>query len=192
MESSKKTSAIAKHYPTIASTLALVIALTGAGAYAAKHLISGKQIKNNSIKPSKVKFPAARQVKPGAAKAGSVAHTSVGTSYQQVFVAGTYQKGTDASVLQITWTGTAGAGFSPCVFQLRVDGQPPAGGGGEVYVQNSNTVSVSNQALFSGLKTGSHEVAIFARAINGGDYPCTVGGDPGGIAQTVNAAELVQ
>jgi hypothetical protein len=109
---------------------------------------------------------------------------------------GTYMKGTADSTLQVTWTGTATAGFSPCVFQLRVDGKPPTGGGGEIFIPNGgSSFSVSDQGLFSGLPAGQQEVEIFARipAVYGGaDYPCTVGGDTGDIAQTVNAAELVQ
>lgn len=46
--------------------------------------------KNNSIKPSKVKFPVARPVTPPGEHAASVAHVSVGAQYGQVAVMGTY------------------------------------------------------------------------------------------------------
>lgn len=183
-------------YATIASTLALLVALTGVGAVAAGklNLISGKQIKNNSIRAKKVKFPKATPVRPGGARASRViAQKSVSDQYEQVAVMGTYAKRDPTSVLQLTWTGTARADFSPCIFQLRVDGQPPIGGGGEVYVQNSNTVSVSAQGLFTALSPGPHEVAVYARLpVAGGSHPCTVGPEHAQIAQTVNAAELIQ
>jgi len=41
---------ISKWYPHVASTIALVVALTMGGAYAANNLIGSKQIKNGSIK----------------------------------------------------------------------------------------------------------------------------------------------
>jgi hypothetical protein len=181
-----------RHYPTIASTLALVIALTMGGAWAASHLISGKQIKNNSIKAKKVKFPRARPLGPPA-HAAAKAHASVSDQYSQVADLGSYSKSDPTSVLQVTWTGPVSTDFDPCVFQLRVDGQPPAGGGGgEVLVQNSTTLSISDQALFSGLGVGNHEVSVWARIRDvGPNYPCTVGGTNPSVPQTANAVELV-
>lgn len=188
---------VVQHLPIVISCLALGIALVGVGPTLAKRagLISGKQIKNNSIKAKKVKFPRAQRVRPGGARAAKViAHTSVGEQYQAVSVMGTYDKADATSTLQITWTGPAQS-YAPggCVFQLRVDGQPPSEGGSEYFIAGGNA-NITTQALFPGIATGTHEIEVFAKSVNSGgaDYPCVVGPPEVPIPQTVNAVELVQ
>lgn len=192
---------IVRHYSTIASTLALAIALTGAGAWAAGKITS-EDIKNgtirkvdlrkNAVTPQKVKFPRARAIQGAGASAAAAA--TVADTFEPVAQMGTYKKLDAGSVLQVTWSGTADSGDLACIFQLRVDGQPPAGGGGEVYLRSGATLSVSVQALFSGLGAGEHSVEIYARMpdFSGTEYPCTVNPPAAQIEQTVNAAELVQ
>ena len=196
----------AKWYPTVASTVALVIALTGTAAWATGHLqkVTSKRIKNGAVRTvdlhsgavtaAKAKFPVAKQLRSTPRQPRSTGATaSVGNTYQPAANFGAYDKTDPTSVLQVTWTGTAAGGFSGCNFQVRVDGQPPAGGGAEIYVPNGGSAySVSDQGLFTGLPPGSHQVQIYAKAINPGDYPCTVGPAEAQVSQTVNVAELVQ
>jgi hypothetical protein len=166
----------------IAITAIVVVLVSGVGVpYAKKHLINGKQIKKGTITGKQVKFPAAHRVSLGA-RAGARKTSAFG---------GNYVKGDPNSVLQVTWSGTASADFSPCLYTLTVDGKQAPGGGGQAYVQNSQTVNVSVQALFPGLAVGPHDIAISGVSINApGVYPCALGGY--GIDTTVNAAELVQ
>ena len=103
----------------------------------------------------------------------------------------TYEKVEAASLLEVTWTGSASAGFSPCQFQVRVDGQAPAPGGGVIYVQNGSIEgNVSVTATFENLPAGPHAVAIFARSIIAGQA-CTVGPNEAQVAQTFLIAEQV-
>jgi hypothetical protein len=199
---------LTRHYSAIASTLALIVALTGVGAATAGklHLISGKHIKNNSISGAKVKnnsisgakvsFPAATPIGPGGAKAAAVqAAKSVGDQFALVAEMGAYTKADPASVLQISWTGTVGSPTgAPCIFQLRIDGKPPSGGGGEVYT-NTGGQSIAVQSLFSGIALGARQVQVFARSLptasGATDSPCVVSPPETQIPQTVNAVELV-
>lgn len=116
----------------------------------------------------------------------------VGTEFTLVDEVGAYVKEDPTSKLQIAWTGSASAGFSPCQFQLRVDGAAATSGAGVVYVQNSSTLSVSDTALFEGLGAGAHQVQVFARSTQPGQaFPCTVGPSEAGIDQTFVVTEEV-
>lgn len=103
--------------------------------------------------------------------------SEVGTTFEPVDTAGTYNKEDPSSVLSVEWTGTAAAGFSPCIFQLRVNGQPPSGGGGEAFVANGNTIGVSDSALFPGVLEGLVTIEVWAKATLSSnlEFPCTVG-----------------
>lgn len=179
-------------YANTVSTVALVVALTGTAAVA-KHggLIGTRDIRKNAVTPAKVKFPRPQRVS-GPARARVAAYGMTG-DFQPLEEIGTYVKvaGTD---LQVTWSGTARslAYAGGCIFQLRVKGQPPAGGGGEAYV-NQGTESVSVQGIFPGLPEGEYPVEIWARVEHPYDPArdsCELGG--AGIAQTVNALEVVR
>lgn len=196
-----------KHnYSVIASTLALVVALTGTGALAAG-LVGSKEIKNHSIKakdlhrgavitktikagavtPQSVNMPAPKQFAPAAR-----ASASADDPFQLAETAGTYDKLAPDSVLQVSWSGVLQAGFSPCIFELRVDGQPSANSGGDIYVLNSNTQSVSVTSLFPGLPPGQHTVQIYKRSASPGyEDQCVVSPADPGIPATVTAQEIV-
>jgi len=103
------------------------------------------------------------------------------------------EKTDPTSQLHVSWTGSASAGFRPCIFELRVDGQPAGNGAGQLFVANGSTLSVSATALFSSLPPGPHTIEIWARSPEGSDpiYPCTVGPVEAGISQTFVVDEIV-
>jgi len=110
----------------------------------------------------------------------------------RITTVGSYRKMVADSVLEVSWTGSTATDSLPCVFQLRVDGQPGARSGGEIYVANSSVLSVSSTALFEGIGVGEHEVSIWARIPNypgDTDSKCTVGPAFAGIPQTVIVSE---
>lgn len=121
--------------------------------------------------------------------ASSAVIADVGEQYARVATIGNYVKSDPTSALEVTWTGTAGAAFSPCHFQLRVDAQP---GGGEVFVGTS-AVSASATALFEGLPAGSSSIEVWAKHVQGGgsEGDCTLGPENAGIAQTFIVSEKV-
>jgi hypothetical protein len=172
---------------------AIVAALvSGVGVpYAKKHLINGSTIRKGTITGKQVRFPAAQQLHPGARAASSRAHASVTDQFTPVAILGTYDKGDPNSVLRVDWTGGAGVQNSPCEFQIRVDGQPGAGGDVVVY-QSAEWIATS--ALYSGLPTGVHEVEVYARLSNfaGQDYGCFVDPDVKAPRSVGTVTELVQ
>lgn len=153
-----------RHYSAVVATLALVVALTSAGAMAGTVLIGSKQIRNGSIltqdihkggvkssdianstvqsgdigagevEPQDVTMPEPEQIREA-----DVASTSVGPEFALVDTVGSYVKEDPTSILQVDWNGTAQAGTvegggSSCTFQMRVDGQPAPDSGGMVVV----------------------------------------------------------
>jgi hypothetical protein len=192
---------LTRHYANIASTVALVIALTVGGAYAAGKITS-KDIQNgtirkvdlrkNAVTPKKVKFPKARAVNPAASSAASPRMTR---QFERVATLGTYDKLDGSAVLQVTWAAVVHSNAS-CIFQLRVDGDPPPQGGGEAFYFDGTPGMISTQALFPGLARGEHVVEVYARVtlpvFEDPTSYCTVGHPSAPLAQTVNAAELVQ
>ena len=142
----------------------------------------------DQVQPSDLGLPAAEQVvAPGAAVG------QVGEEFSLVTTLDSYAKVDPTTALEVVWNGSAEAGFSPCQFQIRVDGQPPVAGAAIAYVQNGSiNGAVTRTGLFSGLTAGPHEVQIWARSTTpGGPFPCTVGPDAAGIAQSVSYTELV-
>ena len=217
-------------YAVGASTLALVVALTGVAAQATGLLVTGKQIKNGTISTKDLKNGGVRSadIGNGAVRSpdigegqvgssdigngqvtsddvslpppaqlqeapGDTATAAVGTDFTLVDVVGNYGKQSSSSALEVQWTGTAAADFSPCVFQLRVDGQPSSASAGEVYVANGSALSVAVTSLFDGLSPGVHQIEVWARTINSGGttYPCTVGPAFTGLGQTFVVSEIV-
>jgi hypothetical protein len=117
---------------------------------------------------------------------------SVTNEFTLVDEVGSYTKEDATSKLQVAWSGSAKAGFSPCQFQLRVDGAPAASGAGVAYVQNSSTISISATALFEGLGVGPHKIQVFAKSTQpSGSFPCTVGPEEAGVDQTFVVTEEV-
>lgn len=164
----------------------------GDGAVGAPDLqdggITSTDIGTNQVTPTDIDLPDPVQtVEPGAASA------SLGTDFVNLDPIETYVKVDGTSDLEVTWSGSAEAGFSPCQFQIRVDGQAAAAGAGVVYVANGTiNGNVSTTALFSGLPAGPHDVAIYARAVNaGGSYPCTIGPAGAQMVQTFITGEQV-
>lgn len=157
--------------------------------FAKQHLINGHSIKRGTITGKQVKFPAAKQLTPGARSAK--AHVSVADQFSPVAVLGTYDKKDPSSVLRVDWIGGAGVQVSPCEFQIRVDGQSGAGGDVVVY-QNAEWISTA--ALFNGLSTGIHEVEVYAKLANfaGQDYGCFVDPDVHAPRSVGAATEVVQ
>lgn len=223
---------IRDNYAAIVSTLALVVALTTSGAYAASQLTGG-QIKNGTITAADLDKNAvhSRDIAPNAIKGSDVHRNAIQSSdigagqvtaedvtlpapaqlknsatavidspttdFQRIYVGGTYDKQDASSALEIDWTGSVfgeNAGeASGCIFQLRVDGQPAAGGGGEAF--GTRLIAVSASAVFSGLAAGPHQIEIWARVILPGQLDegneCVVGPEEAGIAQTFVVTELV-
>lgn len=151
--------------------------------------VQTSDIGTGQVTPDDVTMPAPAQLQENA---GDVATAEVSDSFSLVDAVGTYSKQDPGSILEVDWTGSAAAGFSGCVFQLRVDGQPSGTGTGEIYVANGSTVSVSASALFSALPAGAHQIQIWAKAtIGGASSTCTVGPATAGIGQTIVVSEQV-
>lgn len=114
--------------------------------------------------------------------------------FQKVLDLATYTKTVASSALEVTWAGSVeghnGGEVSGCVFQLRVDGNPAAAGGGEVF--GLNLASVSGVAIFPGLGIGAHTIEVWAKVnVDTTSNRCTVGPAKAGMDQTVVAHEIV-
>lgn len=156
--------------------------------------VESSDIGDGQVQPGDVTMPPPDQMSETPAPgARDVASADVDQGYALIDTVGMYTKTDPTSVLQLDWTGSASAGFVPCVFQLRVDGQPSGPAAGETYVQNSQTVSIASSALFDGLGAGDHSVEIWGRVVGGGGarYTCTVGPAGATIGQTVVVSEQV-
>lgn len=151
--------------------------------------VTAPDVANNSLTGEDLELPDPSEVQdPGVAKA-----TVNGETYSLIDVAGKYSM-VEAAALEVTWTGSAAEGednviHSPCVFELRVDGQPSSGGGGEVFVRGKASVSMS--VLFPGLAAGEHQIEVWARHAGGSDTSCIVGPNELGIDQSFIVAEQV-
>ncbi len=153
----------------------------------ANETIDSADIGTGEVKPQDVTMPPPDQVQQSAEHS-----VPVGTDYERVSTYGSYHKTDAASALNVDWTGSAGTGFAGCVFQLRIGGQTAAGGG-EVFVANSQTMSVSVSALFEGMAVGDHQIEIWAKTpnSNGAKYPCTVGPTSAAVSQTFVVTEQI-
>jgi hypothetical protein len=153
--------------------------------------IDSTDIGNGEVEPQDVTMP-----DPAQLKESDVATFVPTVDFALLDIVGSYSKDDPTSVLEVDWTGSVeghnGGEASGCVFQLRVDGQPPAGGGGEIFGKGLTSASAS--ALFPGLAAGPHQVEIWARKVlpnTGMGDSCTVGPAEAGIKQTVVVSELV-
>lgn len=87
----------------------------------------------------------------------------VGPDFGALVKVATYDKASADSVLRVNWNGVAANGAQTnCIFQIRVNGQAPQNGGGEVFAL-SNPVNVSTSALFPSLGAGAVSVEVWAR-----------------------------
>jgi len=75
---------------------------------------------------------------------------------------------------------------------MTVEQAATTNGGGEVFVSNGSTLTVSTSALFGGLTTGPVKVEVWARATisTNIEFPCTVS-PPNTIGQTFVVSEQV-
>ncbi|HET7588587.1 MAG TPA: hypothetical protein VFK14_00155 [Solirubrobacterales bacterium] len=232
-----------RSYPSVAATVALVVALVGVpGVTAGGLLVTTKQIKNGTIRAKDIHKGAIRtasirknavlsaDIQTGAIESsdigeGQVTTGDIGTGqvtpedvtmpapgqlkfagtatieppqgaldFAKLVDLGTYTKSTAESALEVTWTGSVegrnGGEVSGCVFQLRIDGKPAPGGGGEVF--GLNLVSVSSSAVFTGLSPGPHTIEVWAKVnVATTSNRCTVGPEKAGVDQTVVASEKV-
>lgn len=199
-----------KHYSKVVSTLALVIALGGTAYAIEAHSIGSKQLKKNAVKSKTIAPDAVRAADIGANEVDPAALdlpapqsyssneqlvVNGPSEYTKVKTVGTYDKTSPDSQLHVTWTGAIAAGFTGCVFQVRVDGQTDSRSSGEVFVPNGGSAtSVAADALFQGLAPGSHSIEIWTRFAtpNGADYPCTLNPSSAGIGSTVVVEEVVE
>lgn len=143
----------------------------------------------NQVQPSDLDLP-----DPQVGVEAGTASADVGDGFTLVDPVETYVKVDPTSVLEVTWTGSAAAGFLPCQFQVRVDGQEPAEGAGTIYVANGSVNgNIMTTVAFEGLPEGPHEIAIYARSVGGGGgtFPCTVGPEQAQIVQSFLTAEQV-
>lgn len=206
--------------PTILSTAALVVsmmALCLGGAIASGVLVGSKQIRNGSVKsidlrndgvkspdlaPASVESQALALPEPTECQVKGEVKSHPTTAFSKLADVCVYTKTTAESVLEVNWTGSVeghNAGeASGCVFQLRVNGQPSApGGGGETF--GRGLVSVSASALFGGLPVGPLTVEVWARlamyeptSMGGPDAnACTLGPRNAGTNQTIDVSEAV-
>lgn len=174
---------------------AIVAALVGAVSAEAGHrylINSPKQIKPGAIRGKQVKFPRAQPIgtKPASGSSrpviGKAASAGQSGGFEPLAVLGAYTKVDGASVLQLDWNGAALAASSPCVFQLRLDGEP--GSGGQAYVFGLSGVTASG--MFEGVPAGTHEVEVYARETQAGNPAgCDLAGE---VPQAVNATEVVR
>jgi hypothetical protein len=152
--------------------------------------VDSTDIGNGQVTPQDVTMPDPEQLKDT-----DIASITPTLNFALVDAVGSYTKEDPTSSLQVDWTGSVeghnGGNASGCVFQLRVDGQPPQAGGGEVF--GKGVTSVAASALFPGLGTGSHQVEIWARMTidTPADNSCTVGPATAGISQTIVVSEQV-
>lgn len=154
--------------------------------------VEGSDIGDGEVTPADVTMPDPVQLKDGAS--ATITPAPGDLNFQKVITLGGYTKVDATSALEVTWTGSVeghnGGDLSGCVFQLRVDGAPVPGGGGEVFAVGLSSVSVA--ALFAGLPPGQHTFEVWAKVnIDTLDNSCTVGPAKAGIAQTVVAEEKI-
>jgi hypothetical protein len=160
---------------------------TVASADLATEGVQSQDIGTNQVQPSDVEAP-----DPQLGLEAGAASAEVSDEFVPLDPIETYVKEDPTSILEVSWTGSASAGFLPCQFQLRVDGQAAAPGAGVIYVGNG---SVNGNVMvvvdFFGLAVGPHEIAIYARSVGGAGSTCTVGPESAQITQTFITAEQV-
>lgn len=157
--------------------------------------VTSSEIGNGEVTPQDVTMPEPEQIK--VADVATLNPASM--AFQKLDEVGTYVKEDAGSALQVEWTGSVEGHnhgeISGCVFQLRVDGQPPSGGGSEVF--GKGIVSVSASALFPGFAAGAHTVEVWARLAEGEPTGmenadrCTIGPAAASISQTFIVSEQV-
>lgn len=148
--------------------------------------VDSSDIGAGQVTPEDVTMPDPKQLQESDA-----ASAKVGTEFTKVDEVGTYTKEDGGSILEVNWTGTAVGVEVPCIFQIRVDGQPSAVGAGATYV-GTDPLSVSVTSIFAGLPAGPHLIEVWAHLTHGPDPAnCTVGPAAAGISQTFVISEQI-
>lgn len=149
--------------------------------------VQAADIGGNQVTPEAVAAPEPQQiVQPGTFS------TEVAEEFAPIDQVATYTKVDATSILEISWTGSASAGFVPCQFQVRVDGAAAAPGAGVFYVANGSVNGNVMLAADFDLPAGPHEISIAARSLGGGGAStCTVGPAEAQIAQTFVVGEKI-
>lgn len=179
--------------PNAIGTTQIAAGAVGSAAIADGSIRSA-DIGDGQVTPTELRLPRPLQIQT---PAGQFPVRHMPQTYQRLALIGIYAKEDATTDLQVTWTGIAKAGFSPCVFQIRVDGQPSAVNAGELYIPNGSTVPVSATSLFRGRAAGRRSIEIWARAIHDGSgtpqggYPCEIGPEEATVGQTFVIAEQV-
>lgn len=200
------------------SVMAIIAALGGVGGAIAGSMITGKQIRNGSltsldyhkgsvkstdianssvstadigtdqVTPADVAMPA-----PESNSAGGTA-AKVGGEFAPLQTILTGTKDQAESVLHATWGGTITASnLTTCIFQLRVNGQPPTGGGGEAAASSEQVVQINVDAVFAGIPAGPVSVEIWAKVTQDvyGTSTCQTAPANPGIRTTATISEDV-
>lgn len=114
----------------------------------------------------------------------------VGPDFGPLASVGVYSKASASSVVKVDWSGVAVSGEATnCIFQIRVNGAPPEGGGGEVFAFSTENVSTS--AVFSGQPAGPVEVEVWSKYSGkaGGQATCILSPDYPGLKSTFVISE---
>lgn len=189
-------------FSNIVSVIALVVALTSAGAVAKTVLLTGKQIKNNSLTTLDIRNDtvSSADIGEGAVTPSDMtlpppcelslpdnASAVVSDQFTKLGYVGNCVKEQPESLVNLTWSGVVESSSGvTCLYQLRINGQPSAVGGGEVFSQ-SGAVNVSTSAIFSGIPTGPVPIEVWAKytATAGLNEPtCKLGPPTQGIDST--------
>lgn len=133
--------------------------------------ITSSDIGEGQVTPDEISVPEPVQIR---VQDGTFPGRLVTGTYTHVATVGTYTKQEDSTSVQVSWVGSALSQFGPCIFQLRIDGQPSQHDAGEVMAFGLSSVSVT--ALFKAPPAGRHTIEVWARHnYETSEYRCTVG-----------------
>lgn len=153
--------------------------------------VTGTEIDPNAVEPSDVALPPAVETNPPVAAVTDPNPFSP-SAYEVIGTVGTFDKQQAESQLEVQWSGviSAGGAATLCVYQLRVNGQPSPGGGGEA-VAHEGVINVATGALFSA-PVGPANIEVWARVTSTADPAATCGVGGLGVASTFIFNEAIQ
>ena len=124
--------------------------------------IGAAQVRSSDIGTNQVTAQALDLPDPTQVVMGEVVGP-VGPEFSAFADVASYDKTSADSVLHVDWSGVAAGGpGTNCIYQIRVNGQPPQRGGSEVFAAGGG-VNVSTSALFGGLPAGAARIEVWAR-----------------------------
>lgn len=189
-------------YSAITSTLALLVSLTLGGAYAAdelgknsvgareleKNAVRSQEVASNAVGSKEVDLPRPETIAAG----GAPSLPQHGSTDPQKLLGQPYVKQDAATVLRVDWSGAVVSNGVPCVFEVRLDGQPSQSQ--PLYLDAQSKLSVATSVVFPGVPAGPHEVQVWARstATVGGSFSgaCSLGIPDVGIGQSLVVEEV--